>query len=364
MTSTGAAPVVVIELGGGIVDQTPYVKSDRRRRAQQLRQIGRDPGRREAPPSRSSSTNWSASARSKAAGWSHCRPANGEIITGGQLLGRVVSPYSSRPRGDPDAVQNGIMVMQHLTRNVVEPVTTVSWSATSKARLMTCPRARTASVRSMRRAVKPAMSVSRSGDPDPRRTMDLCRRRRHVALGRAGRDGVYRRRIRVRQVDDGIVAPAASARVAEIAGGEIIIDGEDLLAMDQTAVEDARGAEIAMIFQEPLTALNPVMTIGEQIAEAVRQHGKLGGGDKANRRVLGDAGNWCRCPIPSARAAQYPHELSGGMRAACDDSAGARPASRAIIVADEPTTALDVTVQSQILGLIADLQRQSARRCF
>jgi peptide/nickel transport system ATP-binding protein len=143
--------------------------------------------------------------------------------------------------------------------------------------------------------------------------------------------------------------------VAEIAGGEILIDGDDLLAMDQTAVEDARGARIAMIFQEPLSALNPVMTIGEQIAEAVRQHGR-GSGDKANQRAL-EALALVQMPDPVRRAAQYPHQLSGGMRQRAMIALALSCEPR-VIVADEPTTALDVTVQSQILGLIADLQRQ------
>ncbi|HVW93825.1 MAG TPA: ABC transporter ATP-binding protein [Devosia sp.] len=140
---------------------------------------------------------------------------------------------------------------------------------------------------------------------------------------------------------------------AEIAGGSIVVDGEDFLAMDQRAVEDRRGEAIAMIFQEPLTALNPVLTIGEQIAEAVRRHRGASRGQAMARAI--EVLQMVQMPDPRRRARQYPHELSGGMRQramialalACDPR---------ILVADEPTTALDVTIQAQILGLISDLQ--------
>jgi len=140
---------------------------------------------------------------------------------------------------------------------------------------------------------------------------------------------------------------------AEIAGGHISIGGEDFLAMDQREVEDRRGEAIAMIFQEPLTALNPVLTIGEQIAEGVRRH--RGIGHKAAMARAVEVLQMVQMPDPKRRARQYPHELSGGMRQramialalACDPR---------ILVADEPTTALDVTIQAQILGLISDLQ--------
>ncbi|WP_425277247.1 ABC transporter ATP-binding protein [Devosia riboflavina] len=142
---------------------------------------------------------------------------------------------------------------------------------------------------------------------------------------------------------------------ATIAGGKVLIEGQDFLAMDQRQVEDFRGEKIAMIFQEPLTALNPVLRIGEQIAESVRQHRKCSRREADARAV--DVLRLVQMPDPERRASQFPHELSGGMRQramialalACDPK---------IIIADEPTTALDVTIQAQILGLISDLQKR------
>jgi len=140
---------------------------------------------------------------------------------------------------------------------------------------------------------------------------------------------------------------------AEIAGGRIGVHGEDLRLLPRHAIEDVRGRRIAMIFQEPLTALNPVMTIGDQIAEAVRRHGRQGRAAAFARAI--EMLRLVRMPDPEHRARQYPHQLSGGQRQramialalACDPS---------VLVADEPTTALDVTIQAQILGLMRDLQ--------
>lgn len=142
---------------------------------------------------------------------------------------------------------------------------------------------------------------------------------------------------------------------ARVSDGAIRLGDTDLLALSERATEDLRGDEIAMIFQEPLTALNPVMTIGSQIAETLCRHRKLS--NKAGWAAAVEALRRVQMPGSEQRARQYPHELSGGMRqramialALCCDPA--------VIVADEPTTALDVTVQAQILGLIANLQRQ------
>ncbi|AJY44943.1 ABC transporter ATP-binding protein [Martelella endophytica] len=142
---------------------------------------------------------------------------------------------------------------------------------------------------------------------------------------------------------------------ARVSSGTIEIDGTDFLKLSRRTVEDWRGEKIAMIFQEPLTALNPVLTVGEQIIEAVRQH--RGVGKRAAFRRAVEVLKLVQMPDPERRAKQYPHELSGGMRqramialaVACDPK---------IIIADEPTTALDVTIQAQILGLISELQKR------
>jgi peptide/nickel transport system ATP-binding protein len=142
---------------------------------------------------------------------------------------------------------------------------------------------------------------------------------------------------------------------ANVASGTMLIDGEDFLAMNQREVEHYRGEKIAMIFQEPLTALNPVLRIGVQISEAVRAHRKCSKAEAHKRAV--EVLSLVQMPDPERRAVQFPHELSGGMRQramialalACEPS---------IIIADEPTTALDVTIQAQILGLISDLQKR------
>ncbi len=142
---------------------------------------------------------------------------------------------------------------------------------------------------------------------------------------------------------------------AEVARGAIRLDGTDLLALPERRAEDLRGNRIAMIFQEPLTALNPVMTVGDQVAEVLRRHRGL-------RRRAAAAGavaalRSVQMPDPERRARQYPHELSGGMRQRAM-IALALACEPAVVIADEPTTALDVTVQAQILGLLKGLQQR------
>lgn len=139
----------------------------------------------------------------------------------------------------------------------------------------------------------------------------------------------------------------------EIAGGSISFNGQNLLEIDEDQLQAIRGNHIAMVFQEPLTSLNPVFTIGDQIGEAIRVHENVANDELESRciRLLRDVG------IASAeeRINDYPHQLSGGQRQrvmiamalACDP---------ALVIADEPTTALDVTVQAQILRLFNSLQ--------
>ena len=140
----------------------------------------------------------------------------------------------------------------------------------------------------------------------------------------------------------------------KIVNGEILFDGRNLLKFSDSEMRQLRGDDIAMIFQDPMTSLNPVFTVGEQIAEALRLHRKLE--RKAARAAAVEAMREVSIPDPARRFDDYPHQLSGGMRQrimiamalACDPK---------LLIADEPTTALDVTIQAQILELLDALRR-------
>ncbi|PJN88450.1 ABC transporter ATP-binding protein [Bacillus sp. mrc49] len=140
----------------------------------------------------------------------------------------------------------------------------------------------------------------------------------------------------------------------KITGGSILFKGEDLLAKTEKQMRSIRGNEISMIFQEPMTSLNPVYSAGEQIAEAIRLHQKLGKKEAWNKAV--DMLRLVGIPSPEKRAKQEPHELSGGMRQRVM-IAMALACHPEVLIADEPTTALDVTIQAQILELIKSLQK-------
>lgn len=140
----------------------------------------------------------------------------------------------------------------------------------------------------------------------------------------------------------------------KIVSGEIRFEDRDLLKLSQSEMREVRGNDIAMIFQDPMTSLNPVFTVGEQIAEALRLHRKLSRADA--RKAAVQAMREVSIPDPDLRAKDYPHQLSGGMRQrvmiamalACDPK---------LLIADEPTTALDVTIQAQILELLDHLRK-------
>ena len=141
----------------------------------------------------------------------------------------------------------------------------------------------------------------------------------------------------------------------EIAGGTVRFRGRDLLRLSERAMRGIRGNEIGMIFQEPMSSLNPLLTVGEQIAEVARLHRRLS--RAAARRHAIEMLARVKIPDPKRRAADYPHRLSGGMRQRVM-IAMALACHPALLIADEPTTALDVTIQAQILGLIRTLQSE------
>jgi len=146
-----------------------------------------------------------------------------------------------------------------------------------------------------------------------------------------------------------------AAPAGRIVGGRILFKGRDLLTLDEEAMRRVRGREIAMIFQEPMTSLNPVLTIGRQMTEGLETH--LAMTPTAARTRAAELLSMVGIPDPARRLPQYPHQFSGGMRQrmmiamalACEPS---------LVLADEPTTALDVTIQAQILELMKSLSRR------
>jgi len=142
---------------------------------------------------------------------------------------------------------------------------------------------------------------------------------------------------------------------ARIVAGSVRYGGRDLVTAGEAELRRMRGNRISMIFQEPMTSLNPSMTVGRQIAEALEFHKGMSGGEAASRAI--ELLALVRIPEPARRAREYPHRLSGGMRQRVM-IAMALACEPEILIADEPTTALDVTIQAQILELLRDLQER------
>ena len=140
-----------------------------------------------------------------------------------------------------------------------------------------------------------------------------------------------------------------------IVEGKVIYNGKDLISLSEYEMQKIRGADIAMIFQEPMTSLNPVLTIGNQISEAISLHQNLNKKDVIDKTI--ETLKLVGIPSPENRIKDYPHQMSGGMRQRAM-IAMALSCNPNILIADEPTTALDVTIQAQILELIQGLQKQ------
>ena len=141
-----------------------------------------------------------------------------------------------------------------------------------------------------------------------------------------------------------------------IVGGEIVLKGEDLLKKSEEEMREIRGSKVSMILQDPMTSLNPVFTVGNQVSEVIKTHHDLKG--KALWQRAKKMLEMVRIPSPEIRLKNWPHELSGGMRQRVV-GAFALSCEPVLLIADEPTTSLDVTLQAQYLKLLSDLQKQT-----
>jgi len=144
-------------------------------------------------------------------------------------------------------------------------------------------------------------------------------------------------------------------KAARIVRGQMVFEGEDLVSKPEAAMRHVRGKRIAMILQDPMASLNPLFTIGDQVAEPIRVHD--GVGRRTAWRKATALVRSVRIPSPETRVTQYPHEMSGGMRQRIVGAIGVSCEPR-VLIADEPTTSLDLTIQAQYLALLRDIQRQ------
>ncbi len=142
----------------------------------------------------------------------------------------------------------------------------------------------------------------------------------------------------------------------QIVGGQVMLENEDVLKYSEGYMENIRGAKIAMVLQDPMTALNPVFNIGNQVGEALKIHKHIGG--QALKEQVLDMLRKVRIPAPETRVRDYPHQFSGGMRQRVVGAIGIS-CDPVVLIADEPTTSLDATVQAQYLRLLKDLQQET-----